>query len=97
MDRIDKVALVEFSHQLESTTSMSYDFYTKLKVGAPPIPDQEFILREPIANSYSQEHISESSFEMLENRQTGKNTRGAKENGTLSRSGLSVQHGREKI
>ena len=41
---------------------MSYDFYTKLEVGAPPIPDQEFILREPIANSYSQEHISENSF-----------------------------------
>ncbi|HMF51203.1 MAG TPA: alpha/beta hydrolase, partial [Candidatus Saccharimonadales bacterium] len=39
--------------------SMSYDFYTKLEVGAPPIPDRDFILREPIANSYSQEHISE--------------------------------------
>ena len=39
--------------------SMSYDFYTKLEVGAPPIPDREFILREPVANSYSQEHISE--------------------------------------
>ena len=39
--------------------SMSYDFYTKLEVGAPPIPDRECILREPVANSYSQEHISE--------------------------------------
>ena len=39
--------------------SMSYDFYTKLEVGAPPIPDRQFILREPVANSYSQEHISE--------------------------------------
>jgi len=39
--------------------AMSYDFYTKLEVGAPPIPDREFILREPIANSYSQAHISE--------------------------------------
>lgn len=39
--------------------TMSYDFYTKLEVGAPAIPDREFILREPIANSYSQEHISE--------------------------------------
>jgi pimeloyl-ACP methyl ester carboxylesterase len=39
--------------------SMAYDFYTKLEVGAPPVPDREFILREPIANSYSQAHISE--------------------------------------
>ena len=39
--------------------SMAYDFYTKLEVGAPPIPDREFILREPIANSFSQAHISE--------------------------------------
>jgi len=46
--------------------SMSYDFYTKLEVGAPPIPDREFILREPIANSYSQAHISEDFIrEML--------------------------------
>ena len=46
--------------------SMSYDFYTKLEVGAPPTPDREFILREPIANSYSQAHISEDFIrEML--------------------------------
>jgi len=46
--------------------SMSYDFYTKLEIGAPPIADREFILREPIANSYSQEHISEDFIaEML--------------------------------
>ena len=45
--------------------SMSYDFYTKLEVGAPPIPDREFILREPIANSYSQEHISEDFIEEM--------------------------------
>jgi 2-hydroxy-6-oxo-6-(2'-carboxyphenyl)-hexa-2,4-dienoate hydrolase len=46
--------------------SMSYDFYTKLEVGAPPIPDREFILREPLANSYSHEHITEDFIaEML--------------------------------
>ena len=39
--------------------SLSYDFYTKLEVGAPPIPDRDFILREPKANSYSQDHITE--------------------------------------
>jgi 2-hydroxy-6-oxonona-2,4-dienedioate hydrolase len=39
--------------------SLPYDFYTKLEVGAPSVPDREFILREPIANSYSHEHISE--------------------------------------
>jgi 2-hydroxy-6-oxonona-2,4-dienedioate hydrolase len=39
--------------------SLPYDFYTRLEVGAPPIPDREFILREPTANSYSHEHISE--------------------------------------
>ena len=45
--------------------SMSYDFYTKLEVGAPPIPDREFILREPLANSYSQEHVSEDFIEEM--------------------------------
>ena len=45
--------------------SMSYDFYTKLEVGAPPIPDRDFILREPIANSYSHEHISEDFFQEM--------------------------------
>ena len=45
--------------------SMSYDFYTKLEVGAPPIPDRDFILREPIANSYSQEHISEDFIQEM--------------------------------
>ena len=45
--------------------SMTYDFYTKLEVGAPPVPDGEFILREPIANSYSQEHISEDFIQEM--------------------------------
>lgn len=40
-------------------SSLPYDFYTKLEVGAPAVPDREFILREPIANSYSHEHITE--------------------------------------
>jgi hypothetical protein len=44
---------------------MSYDFYTKLEVGAPPIPYREFILREPIANSYSHEHISEDFIQEM--------------------------------
>jgi len=44
---------------------MSYDFYTKLEVGAPPIPDRDFILREPLANSYSQEHISEDFIQEM--------------------------------
>ncbi len=45
--------------------SMAYDFYTKLEVGAPPIPDRDFILREPVANSYSQEHISEDFIQEM--------------------------------
>ncbi len=40
-------------------SSLPYDFYTKLEVGAPTVPDREFILREPIANSYSHDHITE--------------------------------------
>jgi pimeloyl-ACP methyl ester carboxylesterase len=39
--------------------NMAYDFYDKLEIGAPPIPDREFILREPIANSFSHGHITE--------------------------------------
>jgi pimeloyl-ACP methyl ester carboxylesterase len=45
--------------------SMPYDFYTKLEVGAPSIPDRDFILREPVANSYSQEHISEDFIQEM--------------------------------
>jgi 2-hydroxy-6-oxo-6-(2'-carboxyphenyl)-hexa-2,4-dienoate hydrolase len=45
--------------------SMTYDFYTKLEVGAPPVPDREFILREPIANSYSHEHITEDFIQEM--------------------------------
>ncbi len=40
-------------------SSLPYDFYTKLEVGAPAVPDREFILREPIANSHSHDHITE--------------------------------------
>jgi len=35
------------------------DFYAKLEIGAPPIPDREFVCREPIANSFSKNHITE--------------------------------------
>jgi 2-hydroxy-6-oxonona-2,4-dienedioate hydrolase len=45
--------------------SISYDFYTKLEVGAPPIPDRDFILKEPVANSHSQDHISEDFIQEM--------------------------------
>jgi 2-hydroxy-6-oxo-6-(2'-carboxyphenyl)-hexa-2,4-dienoate hydrolase len=45
--------------------SMTYDFYDKLEIGAPPVPDREFILREPIANSYSQGHITEDFIQEM--------------------------------
>lgn len=45
--------------------SLRDDFYTKLEVGAPPVPDREFILREPVANSYSTDHITEDFIEEM--------------------------------
>ena len=45
--------------------SMTYDFYDKLEIGAPPVPDREVILREPIANSYSQGHITEDFIQEM--------------------------------
>jgi 2-hydroxy-6-oxo-6-(2'-carboxyphenyl)-hexa-2,4-dienoate hydrolase len=45
--------------------SLRDDFYTNLEVGAPPIPDREFILREPVANSYSTDHITDDFVEEM--------------------------------
>lgn len=43
------------------------DFYAKLEIGAPATPDREFVCREPIANSFSKNHITEDFIqEMLE-------------------------------
>lgn len=43
------------------------DFYAKLEENAPPVPDREFVSREPLANSYSKEHITADFVEeMLE-------------------------------
>jgi len=41
------------------------DFYSKLEIGAPPVLDREFICREPIANSYSQTHITEDFIQEM--------------------------------
>ncbi|MBI4526108.1 MAG: alpha/beta hydrolase [Deltaproteobacteria bacterium] len=41
------------------------DFYTKLEVGAPPVPNREFVCREPIANSYSKAHIAEDFIQEM--------------------------------
>jgi 2-hydroxy-6-oxonona-2,4-dienedioate hydrolase len=45
--------------------SLRDDFYTNLEVGAPPVPDREFILREPVANSYSTDHITDDFIEEM--------------------------------
>jgi pimeloyl-ACP methyl ester carboxylesterase len=45
--------------------SLPDDFYTNLEIGAPPVPDREFILREPVANSYSTEHITEDFIQEM--------------------------------
>lgn len=34
------------------------DFYSKLEENAPAVPDREFVSREPLANSYSTEHMT---------------------------------------
>lgn len=39
------------------------DFYTKLDEGAPAIPDKEFVRREPEANSFSRDHITDEFLE----------------------------------
>jgi 2-hydroxy-6-oxo-6-(2'-carboxyphenyl)-hexa-2,4-dienoate hydrolase len=44
---------------------MTYDFYDKLEIGAPPVPDREFILREPLANSFSHGHITEDFIQEM--------------------------------
>jgi 2-hydroxy-6-oxonona-2,4-dienedioate hydrolase len=41
------------------------DFYKKLNENPPPIPDREFVRREPEANSYSNSHIKEDFVDAM--------------------------------
>ena len=45
--------------------STPVNFYLKLEEGAPPTPDKEFVSREPIANSFSREHITADFVEEM--------------------------------
>ncbi len=45
--------------------STPVNFYLKLEEGAPPTPNKEFVSREPIANSYSKDHITEDFLEEM--------------------------------
>lgn len=45
--------------------STPVDFYPKLDEGAPPVPNREFVCREPEANSYSRSHITDDFAEAM--------------------------------
>jgi pimeloyl-ACP methyl ester carboxylesterase len=38
--------------------STPLDFYSKLEANPPPVPDEEYVTREPKANSYLHAHIT---------------------------------------
>jgi hypothetical protein len=40
-------------------------FYTKLRKGAPPVPTKEYVRREPDANSYSNNHVTDDYVEAI--------------------------------
>jgi len=68
---IDHPELVKALIVFDSSTlpaedpSLRDDFYTNLEIGAPPVPDREFILREPVANSYSTDHVTDDFIEEM--------------------------------
>ena len=45
--------------------STPVNFYLELEENAPPVPNREFVSREPIANSYLREHITEDFVEEM--------------------------------
>lgn len=63
--------LVEALIILDSTTLAAEDpstpknFYLKFDENAPPVPDEEFVRREPEANSFSREHITPEFVDSL--------------------------------
>ena len=46
-------------------TSTSANFYQKLDEGAPPVPNREFVCREPEANSHSKSHLTDEFAEAM--------------------------------
>lgn len=68
---VDHPEMVQALIILDSNTLAPEDpatpvnFYSKLEEGGPSTPDKEFVSREPIANSYSTDHITEDFVEEM--------------------------------
>lgn len=55
---VKAVVIVDTNTLAADHPSTPTNFYTKLDENAPPTPDEEFVRREPEANSYSKAHIT---------------------------------------
>jgi 2-hydroxy-6-oxonona-2,4-dienedioate hydrolase len=68
---VDRPELVRNLIILDSSTlapddpSVPLDFYSKLEEGPPSTPNREFVCREPEANSYSNDHITDDFIEAM--------------------------------
>lgn len=57
-EMVKAVILLDTNTLAADHPSTPKDFYKKLDANPPPTPDEEFVRREPEANSYSRDHIT---------------------------------------
>lgn len=64
-DLVRALIILDSSTLPPEDSSTPLDFYSKLEAGAPPTPNREFVCREPEANSYSKDHITDDFVEAM--------------------------------
>lgn len=64
-DVIKGLVILDSNTLAPEDPGMPQDFYRKLEEGAPAVPDREFVSREPIANSYQKDHITEDFVQAM--------------------------------
>jgi len=58
-EMVKAVVILDSNTVAADDPSTPKDFYKKLDENPPPVPDREFVCREPKANSYSSDHITD--------------------------------------
>jgi 2-hydroxy-6-oxonona-2,4-dienedioate hydrolase len=64
-DRVSAVVIVDTNTLAADHPSTPVNFYAKLDENPPPEPNEEFVRREPEANSYSNHHITPDFVEEM--------------------------------
>jgi len=64
-DVIKALVILDSNTLAPEDPGMPVDFYRKLEENAPAVPDREFVSREPIANSYKRDHITDDFVQAM--------------------------------